>query len=140
MVWADEAVISHEPLTLILQNIHYKVLYSATRPKKMQEFIHIDRFMSTWINNRSAFENDPPEVAITYTKMPVDKDGIVHAIPIKLSNPTAKENNSWQFDLAFPKNNIAIGKYQDAALFIDWFPSSICPEPIRLLFPESANY
>ena len=135
MMWSDEAIISEGHL--ILKSLDNKVLYSATRPKKVQEFIDVQQFMSSWVTHRDAFEKQPPEIALVYSAMSMGKDEIAYAIPIKLSSPIAKEDNSWQFDLSFPEKGMASGIYKDVALFIDWLPSSLCPEPIKLLFPES---
>ncbi len=140
MIWANEAVVSSESSgqILTLVKVDYKVLFSATRPKRVQQFINIEHFMSIWLKHKEAFNSEPPEIAIAYTKMARDKGGIAHAVPIHLSNPMRKDNG-WSFDLSFPEQIIEEGRYQGASLFIDWFPSSVCPKPVALLFPESVE-
>ena len=103
----------------------------------MQELINIRNVMSIWIEHITAFVNDSPEIAIVYTKMPVNEDDLAYAIPIQLSTPVARENYCREFNFSFPERSMTEGAYQELAFFIDWLPSSTCPEPIKLLFPES---
>ncbi len=134
MIWAGEGVIDSDKFTI--KQVDPKVLYSATRPKRVQEFMNIHKFMSVWIGSKGAFEQDPPEIALAYTSMPKGNGGIARAVPIKLTQPIEKTKNCWQFELTFSEKVIASGTYHDIALFIDWFPSAVCPKPIQILFPE----
>ncbi len=139
MVWADEAIISHTyPVyTFTIKKVDHKALYCAARPKRIQEYMNIESFMSIWINHEKAFEKDPPEIAFVYNDMPIGTDNIAYAIPIKLSNPIKEAEESYRFSLSFPEKAVNPGTYSKITLFIDWFPNPICPEPIVLLFPES---
>jgi hypothetical protein len=131
MVWAEEVRVSSSLLTLYLT--YEKVLFSATRPKKVRKYIRADQFFSIWAKHPAEFLAEPPEIALAYTDMPKSRDGLFHATPIHLSHPIARSPNTWQFSF---KGELD-GAYQEAALFIDWLPSSVCPKPIQLLFPES---
>lgn len=136
IVWAKEAVVMRDgkELKLVLNGLESKILYSASRPKKYRNFILSERFMTLWSDNKDAFEEEPPEIGIVYSKMNIGADGIAHAVPIKLSDPICN-GNDWKFKLE-ETSILKEGCYNDIALFIDWLPSIDCPLPIKIIFPE----
>jgi hypothetical protein len=141
MVWAQEAIVTKDDsgYSMTLKNLDRKVFYKAARPKRVQGFIEVKKFMTTWIENNNRFEKEPPEVAIVYSKMKSGADGIAHAIPIVISNPNKEGENSWRFKLTQANEKLLVGHYQDIALFIDWLPTPYCPKPIKLVFPKLFN-
>ncbi|CDZ79227.1 hypothetical protein BN59_03545 [Legionella massiliensis] len=138
MLWANEAYITSEDNQFFLQLVKMdrKVLYSTSRPIKVSGFIDVKKVIPIWANNNQDFLNEPPEIALAYTKMKSNSDGISHAIPVDLSNPGAIIDSSCKFSLSFKDEIIPPGKYEDVTLFIDWLPTLYCPKPINLLLPE----
>ena len=136
MVWAKEAVITGDKLTL--KGLEHKVLVSTSRPKRLQAFMGINRFLSLWAEHEPSFEKEPPEIAINYTSMPTDTAGIAEAISMELTHPLRNETD-WTFQLKFREQKMQPDTYNDIALVIDWIPTPYCPEPIAILFPELAN-
>lgn len=134
MVWADKAIL-HDS-TLLLSGIATQMIFSATRPKKVQVAMHASRFFLLWKECEKLLEEEPPEIALVYTKMQPSQDGLCHAIAIQLSHPMQLDENSWSF--AIEKNNSSV-TYEEVALFIDWLPASSCPKPVQLLFPDSVS-
>lgn len=133
MIWAKEAIFTKS--TVLFNKIDPKVLYSATRPKRVQEFIDIEKFLFIWSQNEPIFEQEPPEIAIVHSALPIGKDGIAHALPLQLSHPIKKGPSSWEFHTTFSHPETL----HDIAIFIDWLPSAVCPKPVQLLFPESED-
>lgn len=131
MLWAGEAIFTDG--FALFDKLDHKVLYCAARPKRVQEFINIEKFMSIWALNEKFFEEEPPEIAMAHSAIAIGNDGIAHALPLELSHPIKKGSSSWEFRTTFQQ----LGRYSDVALFIDWLPSAICPKPVQLLFPES---
>ncbi|MGH6811632.1 MAG: hypothetical protein ACREDM_04590 [Methylocella sp.] len=141
MLWADEAIITHNANSyrLVLKNIDRKMLYSTSRPRKVRGFIDAKNAMSIWIKNMKIFEQEPPEIAIAYTRMNAGKDEIANAIPIYLSKPEQFGEESWAFSLRFRTEVLDTGNYDASVLFIDWLPTLYCPEPISALLPYFFN-
>ncbi len=141
MAWAKEAVITqnHSGYSILLKGIDRKILSVTARPVRLQEFIDAENFLSLWAKHHALFEKEPPEVAIVYDEMSPGADAIAHSIPIELSHPV-KHPEGWMFRLKYREQKIPIGRYHGASLFIDWIPTLDCPEPIKALFSEIANY
>ena len=139
VMWAPKAIITQsiDEYTLTLKNIDPKVLYMTARPSKNRAFITTEKFMTTWQENEAIFEKEPPEIAISYSNMPLDSYGVAEAISIVLCNPKrGNETHSWIFQLKFlSSTSIKPGSYDEIALFIDWLPSFECPLPIKLILP-----
>lgn len=138
MLWAKKATITqnHNGYFLTLKNIDPKVLYMTARPSKNRAFITVENFITCWIKNNNSFKAEPPEIAITYSKMAPDNYGVAEAIPIALCDPKLQGKKNYTFQLNFLAEKITPGEYDEICLFIDWLPSFECPEPIRLVLPN----
>lgn len=136
MLWAEEANISKDENTYILtiKNIDRKILYSTSRPKVNRGFIETKKFLQAWVDNKKVFEEEVPEIAFTYNQMQADKNDITHAVPIDLTDPLEINENTCKFTLKFRDEMLTVGKYSDIVLFIDWFPTTYIPKPVKLIF------
>lgn len=138
MVWAEKAVVTDDN-KFILHHIDKKILCTTARPKNTRFFILANTFMLAWINNQASFEKEPPEIALTYSDMQSEKDGISHAIAIQIMKPMMGADGSVTFNLT-QTPLLPARQYDDVALFIDWLPSTRCPEPIKITFPKLVEY
>ena len=139
MIWAKEATVVGDH-SFTIRDADPQVLCTTARPVATRFSILTSAFMSAWIQNQASFENEPPEIAMVYSRMPAGPDGIAHAIPVVLTKPSAEGTDAWKFEFAPPNPALPAGTFRDITLFIDWLPSLHCPEPISITFPKLFSY
>jgi hypothetical protein len=137
MLTAREAEVKNDPdASLILRDADPKALYMTARPGRDRAFIPIDRFMRTWIGNKSEFAADPPRVSFLHSQMKIDADDVNQAIGIEIYDPE-EISGGWLFKLRTQGKGLSAGRYEGIILFIDWPPAfGSPPAPIRLELPS----
>ena len=126
---------NHDITRLVMESIGWngdifgdKYISTCLQPHAIRMFAEV------YLKKNEVFVNEPPEIAIAYTAMDIEEKGMAEAVAINCSNPAKTGNAGWTFDLSFIDNPLALGCYNEIALFIDWLPSVECPKPIQLLF------
>ncbi len=118
---ADHATITKtsDGFKLTLNDVNGKTLYFSNRPLRKAGSLSTERFMNNWIRPSSSFQQVPPNAAIIFDEMPIDKDAITRAKALKLEDPIKNSDHSWSFKVSGISGKLTPGSYTKISLFID---------------------
>ncbi len=105
---------------LTLKDIDPDLLFFTDRPIRKTGLLDTATFLEAWAPKNSAFQQDPPHVALIYGELPEDKNSVRDGIDIKLLNPVALGHRSYSFNLTDLDGTVEPGTFHQVSLIIDY--------------------
>lgn len=104
---------------LTLQQVDPKTLLFSDRPVRKAGIIDTTHFMSAWLKKNSSFNRIPPNAALVFENMTLNKHKIARAIAVELKEPVAIGKQGWRFQIKNLDGKLALGQYRLVSVFID---------------------